>query len=140
MAETKDVFSVEDIRSRLVPMFEEEGLKLALLFGSSVLGKVHKQSDIDLAFLFDRPVDILSLTNKVISLLHADNIDVVDLRRVSPLLKFSVVKNGRLLYEKQPGMFNEFYSLAFRIYIDTKKLRDSQAISIQHFLKAKGLM
>ena len=140
MAKTKERFSVEDIRNRLVPIFEDEGLKLALLFGSLVLGKVHKQSDIDLAFLFDRPVDILSLTNRIISLLHADNIDVVDLRRVSPLLKFSVVKNGRLLYEKQPGMFNEFYSLAFRIYIDTKKLRDSQAISIQHFLKAKGLM
>jgi predicted nucleotidyltransferase len=138
MAKTKEIISVEEIRNRLVPIFKDEGLKLVLLFGSAVLGKIHKQSDIDLAFLFDKPVDILSLTNRVIRLLHADNIDVVDLRRASPLLKFSVVKNGRLLYERQPGMFNEFYSLAFRMYVDSKKLRDAQEIAIRHFLKERG--
>jgi predicted nucleotidyltransferase len=138
MAKTKEIISVEEIRNRLVPIFKDEGLKLVLLFGSAVLGKIHKQSDIDLAFLFDKPVDILSLTNRVIRLLHADNIDVVDLRRASPLLKFSVVKNGRLLYERQPGMFNEFYSLAFRMYVDSKKLRDAQEIAMRHFLKERG--
>jgi predicted nucleotidyltransferase len=140
MPKTTQMISIEEIRNRLAPIFQDEGLKLALLFGSAVLGKVHNQSDIDLAFLFDRPADILSLTNSVIRLLHADNIDVVDLRRASPLLKFSVAKNGRLLYERQPGLFNEFYSLAFRMYVDTKKLRDAQAIAIQHFLKTRGLL
>ncbi|MFH0933132.1 MAG: nucleotidyltransferase domain-containing protein [Nitrospirota bacterium] len=140
MPKTTQMISIEEIRNRLAPIFKDEGLKLALLFGSAVLGKVHNQSDIDLAFLFDRPADILSLTNSVIRLLHADNIDVVDLRRASPLLKFSVAKNGRLLYERQPGLFNEFYSLAFRMYVDTKKLRDAQAIAIQHFLKTRGLL
>lgn len=138
MAKTKEIISVEEIRNRLVPIFKDEGLKLVLLFGSAVLGKIHKQSDIDLAFLFDKPVDILSLTNRVIRLLHADNVDVVDLRRAGPLLKFSVVKNGRLLYERQPGMFNEFYSLAFRMYVDSKKLRDAQEIAMRHFLKERG--
>jgi predicted nucleotidyltransferase len=140
MSKTKGIISIEGIKDKLVPLFRDKGLKLVLLFGSAVLGNVYKESDIDLAFLFDRPVDILSLTNRVIRLLHADNIDVVDLRRASPLLKFSVVKNGRVLYEKLPGMFNEFYSLAFRMYVDTKKLRDAQEISINHFLREKGLM
>ena len=137
MAETKDVFSVEDIRSRLVPMFEEEGLKLALLFGSSVLGKVHKQSDIDLAFLFQMPVDIVALTNKIIKLLHIKNVDVIDLKRASPLMKFSIIKNCKILYEKQQGIFNGYYSLAFRMYNDTQKLRDAQARAIRNFLKAR---
>jgi predicted nucleotidyltransferase len=140
MSKTKGIISIEGIKDKLVPLFRDKGLKLVLLFGSAVLGNVYKESDIDLAFLFDRPADILSLTNRVIRLLHADNIDVVDLRRASPLLKFSVVKNGRVLYEKLPGMFNEFYSLAFRMYVDTKKLRDAQEISINHFLREKGLM
>jgi predicted nucleotidyltransferase len=138
MAKAKEILSIEGIKDRLTPLFKDEGLKLVLLFGSAVLGKVHKKSDIDLAFLFDKPVDILSLTNRVIRLLHADNIDVVDLMRAGPLLKFSVVKNGRLLYERQPGMFNEFYSLAFRMYVDSKKLRDAQEIAIRHFLKERG--
>jgi predicted nucleotidyltransferase len=140
MSKIKGIISIEGIKDKLDPLFKDRRLKLVLLFGSAVLGNVDKESDIDLAFLFDRPVDILSLTNRVIRLLHADNIDVVDLRRTSPLLKFSVVKNGRVLYEKLPGMFNEFYSLAFRMYVDTKKLRDAQEISINHFLREKGLM
>ncbi len=120
-------------------MFHGKGLRLILLFGSVVTGNVSKKSDIDLAFLFDRPVDILALTNRVIRLLlHADTVDVVDLRRASSLLKFSAVKNGMLLYEREPGMFNEFYSLAFRRYVDTKKLRDAQAVSIRKFLKSRG--
>lgn len=110
------------------------------MFGSIVSGRAHKQSDIDLAFLFDRHVDILELTNRVIRLLHNDNVDVIDLRQVNPLLRFSIVKYGRLLYERSPGIFNEFCSLAFRMYIDTKKMRDAQAVAIKHFLKLRGLV
>ncbi len=139
MTEVKEMISVEEIRKRLLPLCGDKGLKLVLLFGSVVTGAVHKKSDIDLAFLFDKPADILALTNRVIRLLHTDTVDVVDLRRASPLLKFSAVKSGMLLYEKEPGLFNEFYSLAFRRYVDTKKLRDAQAVSIRQFLKSRGL-
>lgn len=135
---TADI-SIETIRERLSPLFMEEGLQLILLFGSHVSGKMHKQSDIDVAVLFDRPVDILALTNKVIKLLHTNNVDVVDLSRASPLLKFAVAKNGTLIYEREVGVFNQFYSLAFRIYADTKKLREAQKSVISAFLTARGL-
>lgn len=140
MAEAEGIISIDEITDRLAPIFKDEGLKLALLFGSVVSGKARRQSDIDLAFLFDSPVDILSLTNRVISLLHTGGIDVVDLRRASPLLKFSIVKNCRLLYEREKGIFNEQYSLAFRMYVDTRKLRDAQATAIRQFLAARGLL
>ncbi len=139
MARLEGEISIEDIKNRLEPLLKEEGLQLVLLFGSAVTGRMHKRSDIDLAFLFDKPVDILLLTNKVIRLLHADNVDVVDLRHASPLLKFSIVKNGALVYEKEQGIFNEFYSLAFRRYIDTKKMRIAQTKAIKHFLHARGM-
>lgn len=139
MARSGAAISIEEIRNKLNPLFKDKGLQLVLLFGSAVTGKMHKQSDIDLAFLFDKPVDILTLTNKVIRLLNTDNIDVIDLRRASPLLKFSIVKNGRLIYEKEQGIFNEFYSLAFRRYIDTKKMRVAQAKAIEYFLQARGM-
>lgn len=139
MARIKAGISIEEIRERLNPLFKDKGLQLVLLFGSAATGKMHKRSDIDLAFLFDKPVDILLLTNKVIRLLHADNIDVVDLKHASPLLKFSIVKNCTLIYEKEPWISNEFYSLAFRRYIDTKKMRIAQAKAIELFLQARGM-
>jgi predicted nucleotidyltransferase len=141
MPEAKRIPSPEEIKQRLAPLLKDKELQLVLIFGSTVTGKVRKQqSDIDLAFLFDKPADILALTNQVIRLLHFDEVDVVDLRRANPLLKFSLVNNGKLLYERSPGLFNEFTSLAFRRYVDTKKLRDSQEKVIQYFLKERELV
>jgi predicted nucleotidyltransferase len=140
MSEPKNVLSIEETKDRLSPLFKEEGLQLVLMFGSVVSGMMHKKSDIDLAFLFDRPVDILELTNRIIRLLHTNNVDVIDLKNANPLLRFSAARNGRILYEKLPGVFNEFCSLAFRMYVDTKKLRDAQAAGIRHFLEERGLL
>ncbi|OQZ00787.1 MAG: hypothetical protein B6D35_05450 [Candidatus Brocadia sp. UTAMX2] len=139
MTGSKERWSIEEIRKGLFPLFQDKGLRLVLLFGSAASGKMHKKSDIDLAFLFDKPADILTLTNRIIRLLHTDHVDVVDLKRASPLLRYTSVKHGMLLYEREPGMFHEFYSLAFRRYVDTKKLRDAQAKAIQQFLIARGL-
>lgn len=139
MEELRKMLTIEEIRERLVPLFKERDLRLILLFGSALTGAVHKKSDIDLAFLFDGPVDILSITNSVIRLLHTDKVDVIDLKHASPLLKYSVAEKGRLLYEKSPGIFNEFYSLAFRMYVDTRKLREAGETAIKYFLESRGL-
>ena len=138
MEELRKMLTVEEIRERLAPLFEEKDLRLILLFGSTYTGAVHKKSDIDLGFLFDGPVDILAMTNRVIRLLHCDNVDVIDLNRASPLLRFSAVQKGRLLYEKSRGIFNEFCSLAFRMYVDSKKLRDGRAEVIKGFLQSRA--
>ncbi len=130
---------VERIREALTPLFRDEGLRLVLLFGSVAAGGAHPRSDIDLAFLFDTPADVLALTNAAVRLLGTDNIDVVDLRRASPLLKYSAAKHGKVLYENPPGVFPEFYSLAFRMYEDTRKLREAKARSIKIFLESRGL-
>ena len=139
MSRIKTIPDVETIREALSPLFRDEGLRLVLLFGSIATGSVHRRSDIDLAFLFDTPADVLALTNAVVRLLGTDNIDVVDLRRASPLLKYSAARHGKVLYEKTPGDFPVFYSLAFRMYDDTRKLREAKARSIRTFLDSRGL-
>jgi uncharacterized protein len=106
---------MEEIKERLKPLFSDEGLRLVYVFGSVATAHVHRRSDIDLAFLYDRPVDVLALTNRVVKLLAYDNLDIVDLLHASPLLKFSSVKGAKVLFEKEPGIYNSFYSLAFRM-------------------------
>lgn len=139
MADIRRTFSYEEIRERLIPLFSEEGLQLILLFGSAGAGRMHQKSDIDLGFLFDRPMPVLSITNRVLRLLHTDRVDVVDLRHASPLLKYASVEKGRPIYERSPGVFHAFSSLAFRMYVDTKKLRHARALGIKRFLEARGL-
>jgi predicted nucleotidyltransferase len=136
----RKICSVDEIKEKLAPLFREEGLQLVLVFGSMASGKAHEKSDIDLAFLFDKPQDILALTNRVIRLLKSDRVDVVDLRHTSPLLNFIAITKGELLYERSPGVFNSFYSFAFRRYIDTKKLRKMQEIVINSFVGERGIL
>jgi uncharacterized protein len=131
-------FSIDETKAKLAPLFEGEALQFVLLFGSRSSGKTHPESDIDLGFLYDEPVDLLELTNKVTRLLRTDRVDVVDLRRANPLLCFSAARQGKLLYERCPGLFNTFYSLSFRRYVDTKKLRDARERTIETFLETRG--
>lgn len=132
------ILSKKEIHDRLSPLFKEKGLELILLFGSVATKRVHGKSDIDLGFLFKNPVDIFELTSKVVRLL-GDNVDVVDLRRANPLLKYTVVKYGKLIYERQPGVFYNFYSLAYRMYKDTNKLRSAQTKAIKSFIEKRRL-
>jgi len=140
MSVAAKTLSIDEMRERLAPLFKEAELQIVLLFGSLASKKGHRESDIDLAFLFDRPIDILSLTNKVIQLLHDDHVDVIDLRRGSPILNFSAARQGRVLYERSEGLFHAFYSLAFRRYADTRKMRDARGKTIKKFLERKGLI
>ena len=139
MEELGRMLIVEEIRERLAPLFKEKDLRLILLFGSAVTGAMHKKSDIDLAFLFDKSIDILSTTNRVIRLLQTDKVDVIDLKHASPVLRYSVAEKGKLLYERSAGMFFEFYLLAFKEYVDTRKLREARERAIRDFLESRGL-
>lgn len=132
--------SIKKIKEKLAPLYCEKGLQLVLLFGSIANEKGNKESDVDIGFLFEKPVDILDLTNRVIQLLKTDNVDVIDLRRSSPLLRFSAILKGKVLYEQRPGIFNALKSLTFRIYVDTKKLRITQEKAIQQFLIERKLI
>jgi predicted nucleotidyltransferase len=130
--------ALDNIRQRLSSLLEDKTLQFILLFGSHAQGKAHGQSDMDIGFLFDTPVDVVELTNHVSRLLGDDNIDVVDLRQASPLLRYGAAKNGIVLYEREPGLFGQFFSLSYRIYIDTKKLRDARDLRIERFLQSEG--
>ena len=50
------------------------------------------------------------------------------------------VRDGILIYEREEGIFSQFYSLAFRRYVDTGKLRKAQTEAVGIFLlKKRGL-
>jgi uncharacterized protein len=128
----------EEIKERLSSVLADKTLQLVLLFGSLATGKGHRRSDVDIGFLFDSATDILDLTNKVTRFLGNDKVDVVDLRRASPLLRFAAARKGIILYEREPGLFSRFYSLSYRMYVGTKKLRDARDMAVRRFLHSGG--
>jgi predicted nucleotidyltransferase len=109
------------------------GLHLVILFGSAARSTRGPSGDIDIAVRGSRPVDLVAATNRLIELLHFQEIDLVDLNRASPLLLAVVARDGVLLFEDQPARFNSFRSFASRRFADTRKFREAEARQLQKF-------
>lgn len=133
------LLSISRVRERLAPLFADPSIDLVVLFGSVATGVSRAESDLDVAVRGGRQLDLVLVTNQMSQLLHTDAIDVVDLRRASPLLMMEVVRGGMLLYERTTGIYADFCSLAHRRYVDTAKLRLAQRETIQQFLLARGV-
>ena len=109
--------------TRLIPLFEKEGVLLAYLFGS--LGRGQAGHDVDLAILTrDRPA--FRLRAAITDRLETERVDLVDLQRASPVLRFEILRTGQLLYAAAPVYSERFELATLRLYRDTAWLRRRQ--------------
>lgn len=115
---------------RLVGLFSKtKGLVLAYLFGSAGKGRGGLMSDVDIAVLFGKeppPNQFTKFIGRIMEVLEFPAVDVVLLNKASPLLKYEVVKEGKLLYFKSEDRINEFEMGVLKRYFDTKWLRERQ--------------
>src|SRR5919198_2180653 len=132
--------TAEFIRQRLADLPEAmPDLRLLVLFGSAAGDRATSESDIDLAGQCDGPADLDDFYLALAPRLGTDRLDLIDLRRTGPLLGMAVARTGRPLFEREPGAFREFQSLASRRYCDTDKLRRARRRAIHAFLDREGL-
>ena len=128
--------AVDFRRERLVDIGHViPGLRLVILFGSTVTGRSRANSDVDVAVLCDNEADLDAIFVALAPRLKSSRLDLVDLKHAGPLLSFQVARTGVLLFEREAAEFRQFQSLASRRYVDTKKLRDAQRRAIQVFLE-----
>jgi predicted nucleotidyltransferase len=132
--------TAELVRRRLADLPDVlPDLRLLVLFGSVARDRSRPESDVDLAVQCDGPADLDALYSEITPRLGIDRLDLIDIRRAGPLLGMAVARAGRLLFERDPGAFREFQSLASRRYCDTDKLRRARRRAIHAFLDRKGL-
>lgn len=114
---------IEEALARLTPLFEREGVLLAYLFGS--LGRGETGQDVDLALL-TRDTPAFRLRDAITSHLGTQRVDLVDLRRASPVLRFEIIRTGRPLYVADTETQERFEMATLRLYRDTAPLRRQQ--------------
>lgn len=127
--------NISDLTERIRPVAEGEELRLVVLFGSEARGDARAEADLDLAIDGGRPLDLVGLTNRLSVALGHSDVDLVDLRRADPVLSRAVAEEGIPVYEKTPGAFVSFQSLAARRFYDTRKLREMERESIRDRLE-----
>ncbi len=82
------------------------GLQLAILYGSAVTGRMRKDSDVDIALLFDRPMSAqkkMELISHVESELRRD-VDLADLYALTGTILKQILRKGHVLVQSKPGV------------------------------------
>jgi len=103
---------VEAIQSRV------EGLAAVYLFGSRARGDALPDSDLDLAILATRkldPVERWKLQEDLATLGHRD-VDLVDLRQASTVMRIQVLKDALLLLDLAPSARQAYEAVALGAY------------------------
>lgn len=117
-------------------------IELIVLIGSYGTSDFkHGESDIDIAFLTSSPLEdsqLLSFINEFSSIIKYSNIDLIDLRFASGLLKFEVATKGRLIFEKEEGFFARYSLYCYRYYYDTQKFRNLRREYLEEKLEQLG--
>ncbi len=100
MSET--VYTISQLKERLVPIFIENSVRKAVLFGSYGKGSASKESDIDL--LVDSGLKGLSFVGFIEAIRTAvdKDVDVFDITHVEKGSKIDleIKRTGVLMYEK----------------------------------------
>lgn len=101
-------FNPNDIVTQTVNLLEaEQGLQLAVVYGSVAVGAMRPDSDVDIALLFDQP---LSAERKmdIVARLEREllrTVDLTDLFDLSGTILKQVLSKGRILIQKEEGLF-----------------------------------
>jgi predicted nucleotidyltransferase len=107
----------------------EKGIKFIILFGSQAVGDRHENSDFDVAVLTTREKNLSVLKNYSEILDFLSNIlgipdyriDLTNLNKANPFLKYEVVSSGKLLYGDEDE-YADYRAGAFKDYIDSQPL------------------
>ncbi|WP_276620261.1 type VII toxin-antitoxin system MntA family adenylyltransferase antitoxin [Syntrophomonas wolfei] len=124
---------------KLQQVVEKYQLKLLVYYGSYARQEDFdpSRSDIDIAFISEQQLNsqqLFDLMSDLILLHRKSNIDLVNLQTASGLLKEAVANDGRVLYEKEEGYFQELCPYLYKCYYETRKFRQ-----VKHALFEKKL-
>ena len=98
--ETKQPYTVDEIRAILEPIFQKNGVKRAILFGSYSRGQADEKSDIDI--LVDSQLHGLAffgLLEDVVTSLQKE-VDLIDTRQIAKnsLFEEEIMQDGIEIY------------------------------------------
>ena len=144
--------SIADLKSDLPQILEQVPyLKLLVLFGSRARSDNRASSDWDFALLFDEELRqqyesgggwycyrSWGVLQQILGL-GDDAIDWVDLKNASELLAHEIAQDGVVIYESEPGIFQQFQQKSLLTPQQLKAIRQEQKAEIAAALQKWGV-
>ncbi len=102
----KNKMTISEIKSKIIPILKQYGVRKSAIFGSFVRGEQKQDSDIDILVEFkDRKnktlLDLIGLELELGELLNR-KVDVLTYHSIHSLLKDYILKEQEVFYEEKP--------------------------------------
>ena len=127
------------IKPALEKLAEEYGLSLILLFGSQATGKTHKESDIDVAYLSYKQLDLMTearLIEDLMPIFKSHAVDIVNLQKAPPLLMKLIFDHHKVLFCRNYSKYFAYLMYAKRRYVESAPLFALRDEALGRFLRA----
>ncbi|AVX19682.1 MULTISPECIES: nucleotidyltransferase family protein [Carboxydocella] len=106
----ESIYSLEDIKNKLEPIFRKFGLKRAAVFGSYARKEASMSSDVDLLVLLDDTFELEKYLKFEAAVKRAlkKNVDILEYRCINPVMRDDILKEAIEIYgnkrqENTPG-------------------------------------
>ncbi len=113
-------------------------MEFMVYFGSYQTKFYNKNSDIDIGILSSRCLDtdkLMKLLEELIIFHRKSEIDLVDLRSAEPILRYEIAKDGKLLYEREEGLFERYRLFYIKRFYELTPLIEEELNRIKNSIK-----
>ena len=100
------IYTIEEIKAKLEPIFATNNIQKAVLFGSYAKGEQTEKSDVDI--LIDstgklRGLDFFGVLEEIVVALEETPVDLIDMAYLIPggRTELEIANTGVVIYEKQ---------------------------------------
>ncbi len=115
---------------------QKYNLDLMVVFGSYATGKTRSNSDLDIGVIGQLDFNAsLELSGEISSLLGLKFVEVVNLRKTSPLLAYNALCAAVVFFERVPGILADVRLSAFHRFVETKSLREIKFARTRRYIK-----
>lgn len=123
----QEVKSIIDVN--IEKLIEEFNISLIYVFGSYAKGTNTENSDLDIGILINgdtSPMTRLSVLNEMVGILDREDIDLIILNEADEVLKFQVIKYGKLIYVRDLTEKVLFEARTMSEYMDMEHFRNTR--------------
>lgn len=126
----KNINEVEKLLNEHIDkLVQDYGIKLIYIFGSYAKRENREDSDVDIAMYLEGEVDgfvKLAILDELVGIFNREDIDLVVLNNVDEVLKFQVIKYGKVIYMED---------LVTKVIFEARVM--SEYMDMEHFRKVR---